>query len=332
MSGSPELPAMSVVMVTPSHVGDLGLPLRGLSAQTVRHELELILVTPADESAADHASWLTGFHSVSIVRVRHVRSRGAAAAAGVRAARAEIVALMENHVFPEPDWAEQILRAHQGPWMAIGPRVNGLNLRSWTSRAYRMVFYGRLSARDQPRETEHLPWHNGTYKSRLLQPFANQLEDLLDHEERFHQMLLAHGYRLYYWPGARLRHANVSRPGRALQLAFYTGRVFASERNRDWPWRRRLLYAAGWPLFPWIRLAQMREDIQRIARQEPTWFLLPLGVLLLHLLALGEAIGYLVGPGRASEWLDRNELCRWDERMTRADVNEVESLAGRAPA
>jgi hypothetical protein len=326
MSGNPTTPAISVVLVTPTHISDLALPLRGLAAQTTRDQLELVLVTPGDEAVADHLPWLTGFHSISVVRVPLVRSRGSAAAIGVRAARGTIVALMENHVFPEPDWSEQILRAHEGPWMAIGPRVNGLNLRSWTSRAYRLVFYGRLTAREQPQETERLPWHNVTYKSQLLKPFLDQLDDLLDHEERFHEILRAHGCRLYYWPGARLRHANVSRPGRALQLAFDTGRLFAFERAADWPARRRLLYAVSWPLFPWVRLVQMKDDIQRIGRQEPTSFLLPLVILLLHGIAFGEAVGYLFGGGAAAERVDYNELCRWDERMNRSDVQQVQNL------
>jgi hypothetical protein len=317
---------MSVILVTSTNVADLHLNLRALSAQTVRDELELILVAPRDETATEDVSGLVGFHSMSVMRLPDVTSRGSAAAAAVRTARGEIVALMENHAFPEADWAEQILRAHEGPWTAVGPRVDGMNLRSWTSRAYRLIFYGWLTGRDQPEETTHLPWHNTTYKRHHLRPFMSHLEAMLDHEGRFHRILSAQGHRFYFCPAARLRHANVSRLRPVLQLAFCTGRIFACERHHEWRWWRRVAFAAAWPLFPWIRLAQMRPDYRRIAREEPMWFLLPLVLLLLHLMALGESAGYLFGIGRAAEWTDRHELSGAKERMSRFDVVELEKL------
>ena len=326
MSSETDRPALSVVLVTPTNVAALSLPLRGLAAQTIRERLELILVTPCGDAGADHASSLRGFHRVSVVGVPEVRARGPAAASGVRAARGKVIALMENHVLPEPDWAEQILRAHDGPWAIVGPRVSGLNLRSWTSRAYQLVFYGRLNGHDQPHETSWLPWHNVAFKAALLQPFLHQLEHLLDHEESFYEMLRAQGHRFCGWPAARLGHANVSRPTRLLHVAFYTGRRFASERAAAWSWPRRFLYVAASPLFPWIRLAGMWPDVTRIARQESTWFLLPLVVLLLHGIAAGEVAGYLFGAGDSGRWLEWHELSRWHERMTPSDINEVERL------
>jgi hypothetical protein len=328
VNGNSDLPAMSVILVTPTNLGDLSPILGALAAQTSRQELELLLVTPADESATQ-ISWPTGFHSVSVIQLPEITSRGSAAAGAVCVARGKIVALMENHVLPDLDWAEQILLAHRGSWVAVGPRIDGLNLRSWTSRAYRLVFYGRLTGRDQPEETDYLPWHNTTYKRRVLEPFVNQLDELLNHEERFHRLLLAQGHRFCYWPAARLRHVNVSRPGRALSLAFFTGRIFAAERDRHWALWRRLTYAVAWPLFPWIRLVLMQPDLRRIARHEPIWFLLPLVTLLLHAIALGEAVGYLFGAGGAGEWIERHEICPMKERLNRHDADRLENLVLR---
>ena len=152
-------PAMSVVLVTATRLDDVCLTLQALAAQTVRDQLELILVSPGDE-ILPHARWLTGFHSVSLVRVPSVASRGSGAAPAVRSARAEIIALMENHVLPEPDWAEAIIRAHEGQWAAVGPRIVGLPSRSWTARANGLVNYARFSGYDQPLEVSELPWHN----------------------------------------------------------------------------------------------------------------------------------------------------------------------------
>jgi hypothetical protein len=323
-------PAMSVIIVTRSGLHELHLNLLCLSAQTARDKLELILVAPVEDPTADDGQIPSGFQGVSVLRLAAIRSRGTAAAAAVREARGRIIALMENHVFPEPDWAEQILRAHEGPWSAVGPRIDTANPDSWTSRAYRLLIYGRLSVWDQPEETNHLPWHNTAYKREVLQPFLMEVGDWLDREGQFHKLLRAQGHRLYYWPAARLRHVNLSRFGLCLRLAFQLGRVFACDRAADWPWWRRAARALAWPLFLWIRLKQLWPDHRLIRRRKAQWFPMPLLVCALYGMAIGEAAGYWLGQGRSREWVQNAEFCV-RERLNDRDLRQFDQLAlGRA--
>jgi hypothetical protein len=78
-------------------------------------------------------------------------------------------------------------------------------------------------------------------------------------------------------------------------------------------------------LFPFIRLAQMRQDFRRIARLEHVWFLMPLVFAMLSGIAIGEVIGYLSGPGRSHEWLARHELHLF-ERANAADRRQLEAM------
>ena len=317
-------PVMSVVLVTATRLTDVCLTLQALAAQSVREQLELVLVSPGDESLP-HARWLTGFHSVSLIRVPAVASRGSGAAPAVRAARGGIIALMENHVLPEPDWAEAIIRAHKEPWAAVGPRVVGLPSRSWVARANGFVNYARFSGYDQALEVPELPWHNTTYKRQAILPFAEQLDTLLDREAELHAALRAQGQRLCLFPSARLRHMHVSNALEAFNHTVHSGRVFAAERARTWPWWRRLAYATLWPLFPFLRYAHMRADLQRIARTEPVWRFVPLVFAMLCGISIGEALGYMTGAGRSGEWAALHEL-RFIERANSADRAVLEDM------
>ena len=35
--------------------------------------------------------------------------------------------MIEDHSYPEPEWAEALLRAHAGPWTVVGPAVANAN-------------------------------------------------------------------------------------------------------------------------------------------------------------------------------------------------------------
>ena len=317
-------PVLSVVLVTATRLTDLCLTLQALAQQGAREHLELVLVSPGDESLPQ-ARWLTGFHSVSLIRVPALASRGRGAAPGVRAARGDIIALMENHVLPEPGWAEAIIRAHKDPWAAVGPRIVGLPSRSWVARANGLVNYARFSGYDRPLEVPELPWHNTTYKRQAILQFAEQLDTLLDREADLHAALRAQGQRLCLVPTARLRHMHVSNVLEALSHTVHSGRVFAAERARTWPWWRRLAYAASWPLFPFLRYAHMRADLQRIARVEPVWRFVPLVFAMMCGISIGEALGYMGGPGRSGEWAAMHEL-RFIERANSADRAALEDM------
>ena len=101
--------------------------MRHLRAQTARDRIELIVV--AESARAVDCGALQGdvFAACRVVEVGPITQRGDAAAKGIRAATAPIVAMIEDHSYPEPEWAEALLRAHAGPWTVVGPVVANAN-------------------------------------------------------------------------------------------------------------------------------------------------------------------------------------------------------------
>ncbi|MGH7896864.1 MAG: glycosyltransferase family 2 protein, partial [Candidatus Binatia bacterium] len=142
MSSGEDFPAMSVVLATPGDFRMLRATIGHLLAQTARARLEIVLVTPAADRLGLDAAELAPFAAVQVVATGSMRSKASANAAGVRRARAEVVALAEDHCFPEPEWAAALIRRHAEPWAAVGPVISNANPATLISWSDLVVNYG----------------------------------------------------------------------------------------------------------------------------------------------------------------------------------------------
>jgi glycosyltransferase involved in cell wall biosynthesis len=121
------VPEMSVVIVTPHRYETIRKTIKHLRAQTARDRLEVIIVAPsADKLGLDEAE-LEDFLQFRVVEVGAIKSTGGALAAGVRQARAPLVAYAEEHSYPHPAWAEALIKAHCQPWAAVGAVIANAN-------------------------------------------------------------------------------------------------------------------------------------------------------------------------------------------------------------
>jgi len=128
----PHVPALSIVLTTPETYEVIRTTVSHLRRQEGREQLELVIVAASraalefDKAGLDGAE-LAEFGSYQIVEVGKVRSVGAGNAAGVRRAKAPVIVLAEDHAFPQPNWAAELIRAHQEPWAAVGPGIANAN-------------------------------------------------------------------------------------------------------------------------------------------------------------------------------------------------------------
>jgi hypothetical protein len=312
-------PIMSVVIVTPDCFETIATTVQCLRRQSMRERLELVIVTPSRKELGLKHSDLDGFRWHCIVEVGPFASSAAPRAQGIRAAAAPLVALAEDHCFPEPRWAEALARAHEGPWAAVGPVIGNANPATRTSWANLLVEYAPWLAPRVSGEMDHLPGHNSCYKRDVLLRYGSELETLLQAESTLHWDLRAKGESLYLEGAAQANHLNYSVPFSWLRMRFLGGRLFAATRAHNWPIWRRGLYAVGGPLIPWVRLWRILRELRRPGRPR---FVLP-GVLIpliagLIVDGLGEILGYALGPGDAAERLLAFEFHRFSY-LTEAD-------------
>ncbi len=307
------LPEMSVVIVTPDDYRVIKRTIRFLRGQTVRDRLELVIGAPSRTKLDLVESDLDGFHSYKIVEVGEVRILTDAKVATVAAASAPIVAFAEDHCYPEPGWAEALIVAHRGEHAAVGPLMKNANPATSLSWAGLFLHYGCCIRPDRSGRCTNLPWHNTSYKRRLLLEYGSELSSMLIVEGILFDDLRAKGHTIHFEPAAQTNHMNISILSSWVRHAFWGGRLFGAMRasKSKWPLWKRLIYIAGSPLIPVMRLYKTVCTAQEIGKGAllPGMIFPVLAGLLPHV--VGEVAGYALGAGPAAERYSYFEMKRF---------------------
>jgi len=289
---------LSVILVTLDNFESIRTTVRCLAAQSIADRMELVIVCPKrDELGLDpHA--VAAFGAVQALEDGASRSPAGAKAHGIRNARAAVVALAEDHSYPEAGWAEALVEAHRGDCAAVGPEIVNANPENMVSWSDFYIGYGPWASPARGGAVEHIPGHNSSYKRELLLEFGERLDFLLDMESVLHWELRDRGHRLLLEPRARTRHVNFSLFGSFVTELYMHGRMFASVRAERWPLWKRVVYCAAGPLIPLVRLRRVLAHIAATGRTKQfTARILPVLCSGLALNGLGEMLGYIAGPG-----------------------------------
>jgi Glycosyl transferase family 2 len=313
MSEARVQPAITVVLPTTSDFESIATTVRHLSRQGIADRVELVVVAMARPDFLADASAFRSLWGAQVVHTDR-QSHGHACAAGVRAARADVVAFAEDHCFPEPGWAEALLAGYSSPEIvAVGPIFRNANPATLVSWCDFVIGYGPWinphTAGDQP----FLAGHNSSYRREVLLALGPRLAEGLESETVLHMELRAGGRRLVVEPRARAAHTNFGRFDVWLPVQYHCGRVFAAQRANRWSWPRRALYAAASPLIPCVRFVRALRQLRRSPETRPSLLrLAPLLALGLAADGLGQLTGYVAGSGGSSQHLTGFEFRRMD--------------------
>ncbi|HEY8668566.1 MAG TPA: Gfo/Idh/MocA family oxidoreductase, partial [Tepidisphaeraceae bacterium] len=241
-------PRLSAILVTPDNYATIRRTVSHLRRQTAAADIELVIVAPRLDALNLIEEELTAFHSHQLVEHGPIRTVAIAFTAGIRAARAPIIALCEDHSFPEPQWAAALLQAHQQNVAAVGPVVFNANPVNSVSQADLLVGYGPWLEPHPAGRLSHLPGHNSSYKRDILLAYGDRLESMMEAETVMQWDLVARGHALYLEPAARLAHTNFAVLGVFLKVQYNVGRMFGESRRQGWPLWKKLFFAAASPL------------------------------------------------------------------------------------
>jgi hypothetical protein len=311
---------MSVVLVTDSYA-TIRPVIDCLRAQTVRDELEVVLVGPLGDGLHRAGADLDSFAAAQVVECGSPIALGEARAAGVRAASAPLVFIGETHSYPHARMAETLIRAHSGPWAAVVPGFANANPDGAPSWAAFLLDYGAWVPGVAAGEIGHAPIYNASYRRSVLLEFGDRLGSALRIGDEMSIGLRARGHRIHFEPAARIDHLNLSAPAASLRERYLAGLLIAAERTRRWSWRRRFLYLCGAPLLPAVYLSRVRAGVRAQRRDARV----PVGAFLMLLVsafvkAAGEMIGYARGAGPAAE-----------PRMLEYELHKVGYASPRTP-
>ena len=262
---------------------------------------------------AECAELVAALGRLTVLPVGPIDDADRSLAQGIRRAQAPAVALVEDHAYPGPEWAEALVDAHRGPWAAVGPAFENANPGSRFSWANMLLAYGLWIGRNEAGAMPYIARHNSSFKVDVLLSYGEGLESRLGRSGGLLEDLIRQGQVLYFEPRAKVAHVNPSRLVSTLKVRFDSGRLAAATRvkREGWSSKRRIKHAVAFPLIPVIRFRGVLDVVRPVAELRPVLRrTLPALVVALGADAVGQAVGFALGPGHAEERIRAYELYR----------------------
>jgi hypothetical protein len=284
-----------------------------LRAQTIRQQIEVILVHRPDGASEVDAAQFREFHSFRLLELPADFHLAEGFAAGFAAATAPALTYVEDHVTLNPEWAAVIVEAHRGPWVAVAPAMENANdPRSTIARAAFLAGFVWWYGEDRQRQISSGPGHNTTYKRSALEPFRSRLIELYASERNLCYLLEANGGRMVIEPRAVARHFNISKFRPALAHAYYGGKVFGGHRASTMGPLEKLARTLIAPAIPPLLLTRIIRTLRSRRKTSEIGLLAALPVLIIDLIlhAIGEVAGYWGGSQSAMKPYRRLEMDR----------------------
>ena len=295
---------LSIVAILFTSRAHLVRCLEGLAAQRTDARIEIIV--PHDGRLQDEAALRERFPLLRPLRVPGTGlSPAALRAAGVAASGAPIIALLEDHCVPVPDWASSLLRAHRNPDAGVGGPVDkgmppGRDRDTILNWAVYLTDYSRYMPPMPEGPAHGLSDCNAAYKRSALDAIRAVWQDEF-HENLVNGALARAGATFRLEPGMIVNEQRDLSLGYALRDRFTFGRLFGSSRVADASLARRLVWAAAALLMPPVLALRVAQNLQQRRRHRAQFFrCLPMLLLVTGAWMLGEAAGYLTGRAHAA--------------------------------
>lgn len=295
-------PGLSVVLIT-DHFNTIRRVVRQLGDQTVRRQVEIVIVCPSAQALEADQEALTGFASVVVKEVGSLHPMSESRAIGVRAASSDVVFLGETHSYPHPGFAEALIAAHREAWDVVVPGLDNANDDGAMSWAAFLIDYGYWLYHLPAGPVGAAPTWNVAYKKEALLDLGSQLGTALTGGDELATAFRARGRTIHFQPAARLDHANVSRTMRLwLDERYLSGLLVGGNRKDRWPPARRWMYALAAPLIPIVILRRTAPSVRAALRHGrlPRFTIAAL-VVGAVVRTFGEVVGYIAGAQTADE-------------------------------
>lgn len=217
-------------------------------------------------------------------------------AAGLAAATGTVVAFIEDHCVVAPGWRDALVRAYERRLAAVGGPVDlaaGGRPLDWA------VYFYDYSRFAPPMRSGPVRSLSGTNMS-FARTFLDGSRALLQEEVLevvLEQEIGRQGLTMYLDSGALVIHGVRHSAARAVPLAFDLARGYAARRVQGASLFRRIAFAAGTPLLPFLLASRILTAVLRQGHLGRLTAAVPWLAVLLVAWSSGECAGYLAGAG-----------------------------------
>lgn len=285
-------PSLSVVIASVN-----GMPYLGACLDSLRdHAPEAQVIVADSTDAATRATVQRDWPFATVLAFTEPTTIPALRAAGIFAASASTVAVIEDHCVVGAGWASALLRARRdGHAVVGGPIRNGVGARTrdWAAFLFEYSAFLEPVVRGP---TESLPGMNVCYDAEAVL----EITDLLragKWESWLHGRLRERGFELYCEPDAAIEHEMDFGIRDFMAQRYHYARAYAAMRTPDLR-GRRVLYCLASPLLVPLLYGRIARNVVRTRRNQARLVLAtPLILVYTVVTAVGEAVGYAAGAG-----------------------------------
>ena len=288
-------PALSVAIASVNGFPYLGECLDSLELHAP--DAEVIVADWTDEET--RARVREGWPGIRLISFESPTTVPELRAAGIAAAAAPVVAVLEDHcVVVRDDWAERLLASHRaGADVVGGPVRNGATerVRDWAAF---LCEYSEFTEPVQSGRTDALVGMNVSYSREAI----DAMDALLSEgrwETWLHPHLLREGFTLHSEPAAPVDHVKDFGIREFASQRYHYARSHAGMRNPELG-PRRVIYFFGSPLIVPLMYSRIARSVLSKGRHRREFLLAtPLILAYTCIWAVGEAVGYALGGGRS---------------------------------
>jgi len=227
---------------------------------------------------------------------------------GFRRARGKLIASLEDHDRPDPNWCAQLVKEHIQPYAAIGGAIeNGIDrMMNW---GVYFCDFGRYQNPLPSGPSTSASDANVCYKREALKSVCEAWDQSYN-ETRVHAALRAQGAIIALSPRIIVyQHRLNLRLGPALLERYVWARSYAAVRVASTRSLLRLVLLALCPVLPSVLVIRQFMTVLRKGRNRGAFLrALPLTFLLDLVWAYGEFVGYLTGRAMSSFPVAKNEV------------------------
>lgn len=294
-------PLLSLVIVSRGGGDDL---LASVESFAGTHDKRFEIIVSAQMSGEIADQLRHRFPSVRVERATDPHSIPELRAAGIRAARGEIVAMTTGWCGAGENWVDRVRRAHNGRADVVGGAIEYAGSERAVSEAVFFCEYGRYEPPFERGASNDLPGQNVSYTRAAIEEIS-PLIAAGRWEPLWHWHLHARGFRLVRDASVKVRMARTFTLGKFWSDRYHYSRAFAGQRLAARSWLARVLYAAATPVLPALLIGRfVRQILATRRRRRERLRLMPYILLFTIPWAAGECVGYLCGPGSSAARID----------------------------
>jgi hypothetical protein len=294
MAVPPTLSVVVVVLIGPTRLLEL------LVALDAQRSADTEIIVACDSLIGDVSEFRDRFPAIEFIWFEGKRTPAELRAAAVARAHGRIVALVEDHCVPAPNWCTEMVAAHSVTAPVVGGAIEkgfrpGKRDDTTLNWAVYLADYSRYMLQADAGPGHGASDCNGSYKRAVLDEIAEHWRHQF-HENVVNAVLRERGYTAWFAPSVVVHEQRDLTWRGALHDRYAFGRLFGSTRVAGASLARRAMMSAGAMLLPPLLVLRVARNVfgRRRYRLQFLRAAIPLAIVAGAWVA-GELLGYITG-------------------------------------